>query len=138
MGKQGPKSKFIEIACPNEAYKDHGITGQRNMIVQILSITIFEKVKGSNNRNKARQHLSRIHETISNQRTNFQYQLFKESLSGSINFRCRIEFICNKIGILSRMARKTMNGFVQIVKPITIETSMLQSTSKSSLFNTNS
>ena len=32
MGKRGPKSKFINIACPNEACKDHGVTGKGNII----------------------------------------------------------------------------------------------------------
>lgn len=32
MGKRGPKSKFIDIACPNEACKDHGVTGKGNII----------------------------------------------------------------------------------------------------------
>jgi len=32
MGKRGPKSKFIDISCPNEACKYHGVTGQGNII----------------------------------------------------------------------------------------------------------
>ena len=69
MGKRGPKSKFTDVACPNEACKDHGVTGQgnimgnvhikqetqqfadisatvagkRSVIVQILFTTIFAK-----------------------------------------------------------------------------------------------
>jgi transposase-like protein len=27
MGKRGPKSKFTDVACPNEACKDYGIAG---------------------------------------------------------------------------------------------------------------
>jgi putative transposase len=43
--------------------------------MKCLQRRVSNKVKGSNNRNKARQHLSKIHETISNQRNNFQHQL---------------------------------------------------------------
>jgi putative transposase len=43
--------------------------------MKVLQKRVSRKVKGSNNRNKARQHLSKIHETISNQRSNFQHQL---------------------------------------------------------------
>ena len=32
MGKRGPKSKFTDVACPNEACKDHGVTGQGNIM----------------------------------------------------------------------------------------------------------
>jgi len=31
MGKRGPKSKFTDIACPNEACKDHGVAGHENI-----------------------------------------------------------------------------------------------------------
>jgi len=31
MGKRGPQSKFTDVACPNEAYKDHGVTGHGNI-----------------------------------------------------------------------------------------------------------
>ncbi|MDY9926319.1 IS200/IS605 family element RNA-guided endonuclease TnpB [Methanosarcina sp.] len=43
--------------------------------MKCLQKRVSKKVKGSNNRNKARHHLSKIHETISNQRNNFQHQL---------------------------------------------------------------
>jgi putative transposase len=43
--------------------------------MKVLQKRVSRKVKGSNNRNKARRHLSKIHETISNQRNNFQHQL---------------------------------------------------------------
>jgi putative transposase len=43
--------------------------------MKCLQKRVSKKVKGSNNRNKAIQHLSKIHETISNQRNNFQHQL---------------------------------------------------------------
>lgn len=43
--------------------------------LKVLSRRLSRKVKGSKNRNKARQHLSKIHETITNQRNNFQHQL---------------------------------------------------------------
>ncbi|AKB77909.1 Mobile element protein [Methanosarcina horonobensis HB-1 = JCM 15518] len=43
--------------------------------MKVLQKRVSRKVKGSKNRNKARQHLSKIHETISNQRNNFQHQL---------------------------------------------------------------
>ncbi|AKB77922.1 Mobile element protein [Methanosarcina horonobensis HB-1 = JCM 15518] len=43
--------------------------------MKALQKRVSRKVKGSKNRNKARQHLSKIHETISNQRNNFQHQL---------------------------------------------------------------
>ncbi len=41
----------------------------------------FKKVKESKNRNKAKQHLSKIHEKISNQRTNFQHQISSKLIS---------------------------------------------------------
>jgi transposase-like protein len=31
MGKRGPQSKFTDIACPNKACKDYGITGHGNI-----------------------------------------------------------------------------------------------------------
>jgi putative transposase len=40
-----------------------------------LQKRVSRKLKGSKNRDKARQNLSKIHETISNQRNNFQHQL---------------------------------------------------------------
>ena len=43
--------------------------------MKVLQKRVSRKVKGSKNRNKARQHLSKIHEKISNQRNNFQHQL---------------------------------------------------------------
>jgi putative transposase len=43
--------------------------------MKCLQKRVSKKVKGSKNRDKARQHLSKIHETISNQRNNFQHQL---------------------------------------------------------------
>lgn len=43
--------------------------------MKCLQKRVSRKIKGSNNRNKARHHLSKIHETISNQRNNFQHQL---------------------------------------------------------------
>ena len=43
--------------------------------LKCLQKRVSKKVKGSNNRNKARNHLSKTHETISNQRNNFQHQL---------------------------------------------------------------
>ncbi|KKH46359.1 transposase [Methanosarcina sp. 1.H.T.1A.1] len=43
--------------------------------MKCLQKRVSKKVKGSNNRTKARHHLSKIHETISNQRNNFQHQL---------------------------------------------------------------
>ena len=32
MGKRGPKSRFTDVACPNEACKDHGATGHGNIM----------------------------------------------------------------------------------------------------------
>ena len=32
MGKRGPKSKFTDVACPNEACKDYGVAGHGNII----------------------------------------------------------------------------------------------------------
>jgi transposase-like protein len=32
MGKRGPKSKFIDVVCPNIACKDHGIAGHGNIM----------------------------------------------------------------------------------------------------------
>jgi len=49
--------------------------------MKCLQKRVSKKVKGSNNRNKARQHLSKIHETISNQRTNFQHKLSSKLIS---------------------------------------------------------
>lgn len=43
--------------------------------MKCLQKRVSKKVKGSNNRNKARHNLSKIHETIRNQRNNFQHQL---------------------------------------------------------------
>jgi len=31
MGKRGPQSKFTDVACPNKACKDYGITGHGNI-----------------------------------------------------------------------------------------------------------
>ena len=31
MGKRGPKSKFTDVSCPNEACKDHGVAGHGNI-----------------------------------------------------------------------------------------------------------
>jgi putative transposase len=49
--------------------------------VKCLQKRISKKIKGSNNRNKARQQLSKIHEKISNQRNNFQHQLSSKLIS---------------------------------------------------------
>jgi putative transposase len=49
--------------------------------MKCLQKRVSKKVKGSKNRDKARQHLSKIHETISNQRTNFQHQLSSKLIS---------------------------------------------------------
>ena len=49
--------------------------------MKCLQKRVSKKVKGSNNRNKARHHLSKIHETISNQRTNFQHKLSSKLIS---------------------------------------------------------
>jgi putative transposase len=43
--------------------------------MKILQKRLSRKVKGSKNRDKARLQLSKIHETINNQRNNFQHQL---------------------------------------------------------------
>jgi transposase-like protein len=32
MGRRGPKSKFTDIACPNEACHDYGVTGRGNIV----------------------------------------------------------------------------------------------------------
>jgi transposase-like protein len=32
MGNRGPKSKFTDVTCPNEACKDHGVTGHGNIM----------------------------------------------------------------------------------------------------------
>lgn len=32
MGKRGPKSKFTEVACPNEACKNYGLAGHGNIV----------------------------------------------------------------------------------------------------------
>jgi len=49
--------------------------------MKCLQKRLSKKVKGSKNRDKARQHFSKIHETISNQRTNFQHQLSSKLIS---------------------------------------------------------
>ena len=43
--------------------------------LKCLQKRVSSKIKGSNNRNKAKLHLSKIHETISNPRTDFQHKL---------------------------------------------------------------
>jgi putative transposase len=43
--------------------------------MKCLQRRVSKKVKGSKNQDKARQQLSKIHETITNQRNNFQHQL---------------------------------------------------------------
>ena len=43
--------------------------------LKCLQKRVSSKIKGSNNRNKAILHLSKIHETISNQRNDFQHKL---------------------------------------------------------------
>jgi putative transposase len=43
--------------------------------MKVLQKRVSRKVKGSKNRDKARLQLSKIHETINNQRNNFQHQL---------------------------------------------------------------
>jgi putative transposase len=43
--------------------------------LKCLQKRVSSKMKGSNNRNKARLNLSKIHETISNQRNDFQHKL---------------------------------------------------------------
>ena len=35
MGKRGPKSKFTDVACPNEACKDHGVTGRETLWITV-------------------------------------------------------------------------------------------------------
>jgi ribosomal protein S27E len=32
MGKRGPKSKFTDVACPNQDCEDHGVAGHGNII----------------------------------------------------------------------------------------------------------
>ena len=32
MGKRGPKSKFTDVACPNESCRDHLVTGKGNVV----------------------------------------------------------------------------------------------------------
>lgn len=32
MRKRGPKSKFTNVACPNESCKDYGVFGHENII----------------------------------------------------------------------------------------------------------
>lgn len=49
--------------------------------LKCLQKRVSKKVKGSKNRNKARQHLSKIHEIISNQRNNFQHQISSKLIS---------------------------------------------------------
>jgi len=49
--------------------------------MKCLQKRVSKKVKGSNNRNKARHHLSKIHEVISNQRNNFQHQISSKLIS---------------------------------------------------------
>jgi len=49
--------------------------------MKCLQKRVSKKVKGSKNRDKARQQLSKIHETISNQRNNFQHQLSSKLIS---------------------------------------------------------
>ncbi|AKB80069.1 Mobile element protein [Methanosarcina horonobensis HB-1 = JCM 15518] len=49
--------------------------------MKCLQKRVSKKVKGSNNRNKARQRLSKIHEKISNQRNNFQHQISSKLIS---------------------------------------------------------
>jgi putative transposase len=43
--------------------------------LKVLQKRVSRKVKGSKNRDKARLHLSKIHETITNQRNDFQHKL---------------------------------------------------------------
>lgn len=31
MGKRGPKPKYTDVACPNKACKDYGVTGDENV-----------------------------------------------------------------------------------------------------------
>jgi putative transposase len=49
--------------------------------MKCLQKRVSRKEKGSKNRDKARHHLSKIHEIISNQRNNFQHQLSSKLLS---------------------------------------------------------
>ncbi len=49
--------------------------------MKCLQKRVSRKVKGSKNRDKARLHLSKLHETISNQRTNFQHQISSKLIS---------------------------------------------------------
>lgn len=49
--------------------------------MKCLQKRVSKKVKGSNNRNKARQQLSKIHEKISNQRNDFQHKLSSKLIS---------------------------------------------------------
>jgi putative transposase len=49
--------------------------------MKCLQKRVSKKVKGSKNRDKAKQHLSKIHEIISNQRNNFQHQLSSKLIS---------------------------------------------------------
>jgi putative transposase len=69
--------------------------------MKVLQKRVSRKVKGSNNRNKARQHLSKIHETISNQRNNFQHQLSFRLISENqavaletLNVKCMVKNHC--------------------------------------------
>lgn len=68
---------------------------------KVLQKRVSRKVKGSKNRNKARQHLSKIHETISNQRNNFQHQLSFRLISENqavaletLNVKCMVKNHC--------------------------------------------
>jgi putative transposase len=49
--------------------------------MKCLQKRVSRKVKGSKNRDKARHHLSKIHEIISNQRNNFQHQISSKLIS---------------------------------------------------------
>jgi transposase-like protein len=48
MGKRGPKSKFTDVACPNEACKDYSVAGHdhimSNSIYQARNTTIHRYI----------------------------------------------------------------------------------------------
>ena len=45
MGKRGPKPQFTDVACPNNACKSYGLTGQGNVVGNGTSISRGEKIR---------------------------------------------------------------------------------------------
>ena len=48
MGKRGPQSKFTDVACPNKACKDYGITGHGNIsAVHLYTVDVLKHLNVS-------------------------------------------------------------------------------------------